>query len=144
MERKARIASLSFFGVLFAFCIWWFFASNYDYSALAGTYAFYGEGVSSKLVLNEDQSFHQEVTRSGQTMTANGTWSRFGEAGVNFSIQFLRVPGAKTFVENFGKGYGSMEDNEFFGHFEKVLGLYPILKIDGNPPEPTFHKVLFR
>ncbi len=100
-------------------------------------------GVTSKLVLKPDQTFHQELTKDGRTSTANGTWHRSGEASVNFSIEFLRIPGAKTFIEDFGQGYGSTEDNEFFGHFEKILGVYPVLKIDPDPAGPTFHKVLF-
>ncbi|HZQ44449.1 MAG TPA: hypothetical protein VFA99_14435 [Acidobacteriaceae bacterium] len=146
VERKARIASLSFFVALFAFWGWWYVASNYDYSALAGTYAFRGDGVTSKLVLKSDQTFHQQVTIDGRTSTADGTWHRSGEAGVNFSIEFLRVPGAKTFVEEFGKRYGSIEDNEFFGYFEKFLGIYPPLHLYrvGELQGPVFHKQLFR
>lgn len=144
--RKGRIASLSILGVLVAFFVWWYVASDYDYSALAGAYAFSRDGVTSKLVLKSDQTFHQEVTKDGRTSIANGTWHRSGEAGVNFSIEFLRVPGAKTFVEEFGKGYGSVEDNEFFGYFEKFLGLYPSLHLYriGEPQGPVFHKQLFR
>ena len=144
--RKARIASLTFFGAVIAFWAWWFFAANYDYSMLAGTYVFRGQGVTSRLMLHSDRTFHQEVTQDGHTRTASGTWHRSGEAGVSFSIEFLRVPGGKTFVEEFGKGYGSIEDNVFFGHFEKILGVYPILKINNinaDPPGPTFHKVWF-
>ena len=143
MKKSARVAGLVLLGLVI-FLGWWASASNYDYSALAGTYAFHGQGVKSKLVLNADRTFHQEVTKNGQTQTANGTWHRSGEGGVDFSIEFLRVPGARTFLEEFGKGYGSIEDNEFYGHFEKILGIYPILKINANPLGPTFHKVWFR
>jgi hypothetical protein len=126
--------------VLVLFFGWYLAATDYDYGALAGTYRFRGQGVSSKLVLRLDHTFYQEVTQGGHTITAQGTWRLFGEAHVNFSIEFLRVPGAETSIEEFGKGDGSIEDNEFFGHFEKILGIYPILKINANPPGPTFHK----
>jgi hypothetical protein len=147
MKKFARVVGTIAGTILVGWMLfvgWWWIASNYDYAALAGTYAFHGDGVTSKLVLRPDQTFHQEVTKDGRTSAADGTWHRSGEAGVNFSIEFLRVPGAKTFVEEFGKGDGSVEDNEFFGDFDKILGIYPTLKINANPPGPTFHKVLFR
>ena len=133
----ALFAVVLFFG-------WWWIASNYDYSALAGTYSFSGQGVTSKLVLKSDQTFLQEVTQGGHTQTASGTWHRSGEAGVNFSIEFLRVPGAKMPVEEQGRGDGTIEDHEFYGHFNKFLGIYPSLHVNGAPEGPVFHKKLFR
>jgi hypothetical protein len=126
------------------FAGWWVIASNYDYDALAGTYVFNDGGVSSTLQLNKDKTFHQEVIANNVRKEANGSWRRVGEGGVNFSIEFLKLPGSRTFFEEFGKGYGGIEDQEYFGHFEKILGVYPILKINANPPGPTFHRVLFR
>jgi hypothetical protein len=145
MERKARIASLSFFAVLFAFSVWWLFAANYDYSALAGTYVFRGDGVTSTLLLRKDATFHQTVQQNGQNRQADGQWRRIGEGGVNFSIEFLRVPGAQTFIEQQpGHGDGTVADNEFYGEFKKFLGIYPSLHLDGEPHGPVFHKKLFR
>lgn len=144
-ERKARIASLCFFGVLLAFFIWWFFASNYDYSALAGTYVFRGNGVTSTLLLRKDETFHQVVQQNGQVRQTDGRWRRIGEGGVNFSPEFLRVPGAHTFIEQQpGHGDGTIADSEFYGQFTKFLGLYPSLHLDGEPQGPVFHKQLFR
>jgi hypothetical protein len=145
VERKARIASLSFFGVLFAFWIWWYFASNYNYGALAGTYVFRGEGVTSTLLLRKDATFHQTLQQKGLIHQADGRWERIGEGGVNFSPEFLRVPGAQTFIEQQpGHGDGTVADNEFYGEFEKFLGIYPSLHLDPKPDGPVFHKQLFR
>ncbi|HXS13700.1 MAG TPA: hypothetical protein VN734_13410 [Acidobacteriaceae bacterium] len=141
--RKARIASLSFLTALVAFWVWWFFAAN---SALAGTYEFRGHGATSTLLLRKDATFHQILRQNGQTLQADGSWRRIGEGRVNFSPEFLRVPGAQTFIEEQpGRGGdGSVADNEFYGEFKKFLGIYPSLHLDGDPDGPVFHKRLFR
>ena len=145
VERKARIASLSLFALLFLSPIWYFFAANYDYRWLAGTYVFRGQGVTSTLLLRKDTTFHQTVTQHGQIQQVEGHWRRIGEGGVNFSEEFLRVPGAQTFEEHQpGQGDGSAADHEFYGEFEKFLGIYPSLHLDGQPNGPVFHKRLFR
>jgi hypothetical protein len=119
-------------------------ASDYDYGALAGTYSFDENGVASTLVLRPDRSFHQEVVRRGQREVADGNWRRSGMAGVNFSREFLRLPGAKTFTEEFGMSYGNEDDSEFYGHFDKIVGIYPILNLNANPPGPTLYWKWFR
>jgi hypothetical protein len=123
---------------------WYCIAANYDYAALAGAYSFRGDGVASKLLLHKDHSFHQEVVEKGEKKEADGTWHRVGEGGVSFSKEFLRLPGAKTFTEEFGMAYGNAEDSEFCGHFEKVGGVYPILKVNANEPGPTLYWKWFR
>jgi hypothetical protein len=117
---------------------WWFIASNYDYDALAGTYVFHGDGVTSTLVLRKDTTFHQTNVAHGVKTQADGQWRRIGEGGVNFSSEFLRVPGAKDYLEELpGQGDGGPEDHQFFGDFSKFLGLYPSLELRGGP---VFHK----
>jgi hypothetical protein len=137
---SASVASL----LLCALVGWYCIAADYSYAMLAGTYTFSGDGVRSKLLLKPDQTFHQEVWTSTTHESTSGTWRRVGEGGVSFSIEFLRIPGAKTFLEEFGPvGDGTEEDREFFGTFEKIGGVYPRLLINANPPQVIFHRKLF-
>src|ERR1039458_1820922 len=133
LTRSAKLAGGTFLAILL-FLGWYYVAANYDYGALAGTYSFHGDDVSSTLLLRSDRSFHQEVLERGQRKVADGSWRRIGEGGVNFSKEFLRIPGAKTFTEEFGESYGNEDDSEFYGNFEKIAGLYPILNLNANPP----------
>jgi hypothetical protein len=139
--KRGASGLLVVFGLFAAFWVWYCIAANYDYSALAGTYVFHGEGVTSTLQLRKDATFHQTVHQNGQTQQAEEHWQRIGEGGVVFSPQFLRVPGARTFIEH---GDGSIAEVEFYGHFQKFLGVYPSLYLDGEPRGPAFHKQLFR
>lgn len=134
----------SIFLALALFCLWYSVAANYDYDALAGTYTFNGDGESSTLILKPDRTFQQELRTNRGVDRATGTWRRIGEGGVNFSLGFLRISGAKEYREEFPDHLdGTPEDDEYYGHFEKVLGIYPILKLNANPPGPTLHKRLF-
>ena len=135
-------------GGTFAFiallCLWFSIASNYDYNALSGTYKYKSDGATSTLVLKADRTFFQQVNQNGKTANAIGTWRRIGEGGVNFSLGFLRIPGAKQYREEFPEHLdGTVEDDEYYGHFGKIAGMYPILKLNANPPGPTLHKQLF-
>jgi len=143
LNRSARAAGITLL-VVAAFVCWWAVASNYDYGALSGTYTFSGDGESSTLVLKPDRTFQQELRHDGKVDHATGTWRRMGEGGVNFSLGFLPISGAKQFREEFPDHLdGTPEDDEYYGHFEKVLGVYPILKLNANPPGPTLHRRLF-
>jgi hypothetical protein len=123
---------------------WWYVASNYDYSALAGTYTFRQHDVKVTLTLRRDRTFHQELKTQSGSQRADGTWRRIGAGGVVFSLGFLRVPGAKDYREEFpDRTYGTPEDEEYFGHFEKVLGLYTILKLNPDPLGPTLYRRIF-
>jgi len=143
MNRSARAAGITLLIVAALMC-WYVIATGYDYADLAGTYTFSGNGQSSTLVLNSNRTFQQELRHDGKVDHATGIWNRIGEGGVNFSLGFLRIPGAKQYREEFPDHvYGTPEDDEYYGHFEKVLGVYPILKLNANPPGPTLHKRLF-
>jgi hypothetical protein len=123
---------------------WYCVAANYDYDALAGTYSFHAHGVSSTLILRADGSFHQEVQEGNRREVADGSWNKAGEAGVGFSKEFLRLPDAKTQKDDFGPGAGLEIASEFYGHFEKIAGLYPVLYLNASPPDVTFHRRLRR
>ena len=145
--KSRAVAKSGFAGLLIALLAgwcWYCIAANYDYSALAGTYVFHGGDVTSTLLLRKDASFHQTLEQNGLTRQSDGQWQRIGEGGVVFSSQFLRVPGVRTFIERDpGHGDGSVADVEFYGHFQKFVGIYPSLYLDGQPNGPAFHKQLF-
>jgi hypothetical protein len=143
LNRSARAAAVTLLLVAL-FVGWWTIASNYDYSALAGTYMFRQRDMSATLTLRRDGTFHQELRTGSGLQTADGTWHRIGEGGVEFSLGFLRVPGAKKYREEFPDHLdGTSEDDQYFGHFEKVLGIYPILKLNANPPAPRLYRRMF-
>ena len=144
LSRSARVG-VSILIALTLCVVWWVIASNYDYGALAGTYKFQENGTSSTLILRPDKSFHEEISSAGKIQTADGKWRRIGEGGVCFSIEFLRVPGARTAIEEFPDSDKSdINANNFYGRFEKIMGVYPELKLNANPPGPIFYKQLFR
>jgi len=135
---------LGTFLILALFDFWFVIASGYDYSDLAGTYDFKDSNEAATLYLKSDHTFQEEITHSGRVDHAQGTWDRSGMAGVEFSAGFIKVPGAKTYAEEFPDHlYGNPEDHQYFGRFEKILGIYPTLHMNANPPGPTFHKRLF-
>ncbi len=115
------------------FCAWWYVASNYDYGALAGTYAFQGNGETCTLYLRPDRTFVQELSRSGEIQKSQGQWRRYGESHVSFSNEFLRVSGEE--MDAAGQAHGE---------FEKQIGIFPTLVLAPLPDGPTFHKKLFR
>jgi len=115
-----------------AFCLWWMVASDYDYAALAGTYVFDGKEETCTLYLRSDRTFVQELSQAGETRRSQGHWHRSGEAGVDFSSEFLRLSGE----EMNGRG-------EAYGWFQKVLGLFPTLDLAPSPGGPRLHKRLF-
>jgi hypothetical protein len=142
MNRSARSAGIVV--LVIALVIGWYcIAANYDYGALAGTYTFSGDSETSKLILKSDRTFQQELRHDGKLETATGTWHRIGEGGVDFSIGFLRIPGAKPYREEFPDHLdGTSADDQYYGHVEKVMGIYPELKLNANPPGPTYYRQL--
>jgi hypothetical protein len=143
MMRRAAKTLLILCTCVLSFCIWFYIAADYDYGALAGTYVYHDHDVRCVLRLRSDGSFHQELTASSGTQTAGGRWRRIGEGGVAFSLGFLRLPHAQTFVERFHTRYGNPDDDAYYGHFEKILTLYPKLIIDGDGDDPVLYRRLF-
>lgn len=142
-RRRAAQILLKLCACLVGFCIWFYIAADNDYSGLAGTYVYRGHDVRCVLRLRSDGSFHQELTSSSGTQTADGRWHRMGEGSVSFSLGFLRLPHAQTFVERFHMRYGSPDDDAYFGHFERILTLYPKLILDGDGDDPVLYRRLF-
>ncbi len=143
MLKRIVYAVGSLLLALALFCLWYSIAANYDYDELAGTYTFSGDGVSSTLVLKADATYQQELRHNGRVDYAKGTWHRSGMAGVGFSNGFLRLPGTRTAIEEWPDSSPSDPDaHTFYGHFRKVLGIYPVLDLNPNPPVLTFKKCL--
>jgi hypothetical protein len=115
--------------LLTGFWIWYGIASNYDYSALAGTYVFRGDGESCTLYLRADRTFVEELNRSGTVHKAEGHWDRYGEAHVSFSGEFLKLTNEEL-----------NESGQAHGQFDKVLGIIPELVLAPLPDGPTFHR----
>lgn len=62
-------------------------------SLIAGKYAGDEEGVLATLVMKNDHTFDQEVTNSGVTRHAHGTWSVRENGDILFSRDFLKASG---------------------------------------------------
>lgn len=118
--------------LLVAFWLWYSVASNYDYGALAGTYVFRGNGESCTLYLRANQTFTEELSRSGFTRKAQGRWLRYGESHVSFSNGFLTVSNQRL-----------NESGQTHGEFDKTLGIIPRLVLAPLPDGPTFHRKWF-
>lgn len=120
--RRLGIAAMSIMVGLALFIGWYYIAANYDYSALAGTYAMSIQGESCLLNLHSDQTFTEQVTRSGRTQTVAGTWDRSGEAGVSFSGWVITFPSGQT-----------SRSAQVYGQFGKTFGLWPWLSLGDGP-----------
>jgi hypothetical protein len=114
-------------------CGWYAVAANYDYRALAGTYVLTSNGEKCTLKLRSDQTFSQEIDRSGNLQIVRGQWRRYGESHVSFSSEFLKLPGQEL-----------NESGEAHGQFDKTLGILPFLVLAPLPNGPTLRKHLFR
>jgi hypothetical protein len=129
-RRKSRLAALAFL-VIVLFIGWYAIAANYDYGVLAGVYVLDGNGERCVLDLRSDRSFTEELVQSGHVQRAVGTWSRYGQAHVSFSHEFLMVSGQEL------NGTGQAH-----GEFDKRLGLIPVLTLAPLPGGPKFRKRL--
>jgi hypothetical protein len=129
-RRRVTLAVLALLAVVL-FIAWYTVAANYDYSALAGVYVLNQNGERCVLNLRSDRSFTEELTQSGNIQRAAGTWHRYGQAHVSFSLDFLRVSGQELNASG-----------EAHGQFEKSLGLFPVLTLAPLPNGPQFRKRL--
>ncbi len=119
---------------LLLFWIWYWRAADYSYEAIVGTYAYSAHGETSQLVLNEDRTFLQERTLSGNTERAQGTWRRSGEGGVSFSKEFLPI--GQVHPDSDGETYGEIK--------KVVLELIPSIVVGPDRENgPRFRKKLF-
>ena len=139
MLAKA-IVSLTLAIVLFLG--WYSVAANYGCDVLAGTYTFSTPAISSVLVLKADQSFEQALTQDGLSKHAEGTWRPSGGTVV-FSGSLLRLPGQRSFSDSPGSTHSKTND-EFYGHFTKILTVYPELHFDAGNADIKLHRRLFR
>jgi hypothetical protein len=111
---------------------WYWEGENFSDRAVSGTYTFRLNGETSTLVLRPDHSFQQELDSAGTVRRAEGSWHVFGEGGIAFSGEFLKVAGEEMGAS--GRPYGQIEN--WFGIVSITLA--------PNPDGPRFHKKLFR
>jgi len=128
MKKPIRIIG-TFLLAAVAFSAWYHIAANYDYQALCGTYVYRTNNETCVLHLYQNRTFVQEISDQGKVQRVHGNWSRFGEAHVAFSSEFLKLPGQA--FDTSGQAHGE---------FEKILGLFPKLSLAPVPGGPTFHK----
>ncbi len=126
-------ATIGVLSAIVLLCGWYAVAANYDCQALAGTYILTGNGEKCTLKLRSDQTFSEEIYRSGNLQIVRGHWHRYGESHVSFSSEFLKLPGQEL-----------NESGEAHGQFDKTLGILPFLVLAPLPNGPTLRKHLFR
>jgi hypothetical protein len=97
---------------------WFVIASDYGDGVTSGTYHLSQNGGTSILVLNPDHTFQEELNRSGKLLHASGHWRRSGQAGVEFSKEFLEVSGQEL-----------GPDGVAYGHIKKKLGVFVFLAL---------------
>jgi hypothetical protein len=132
VSKPVRIIGWVFLS-LAAFCAWYSVASNYDYSAVSGTYICRMNGEMTTLVLKEDQSFQEEAVRQGKVLHAQGSWYRYGESGIGFSMEFIKIPGEEIHV-----------DGSAYGYIYKRFGLFFSITLAPDQNGPKLYKKLIR
>jgi hypothetical protein len=131
-QRNRRLISIAAVLLVGLFLSWYYAAANYDYDALAGVYILDRNGERCVLSLRSNHTFTEELTSAGTLQKAEGTWHRYGESHVSFSMEFLRVSGEELNASG-----------ESHGEFEKRLGLFTVLTLAPLPNGPEFHKRIF-
>jgi hypothetical protein len=111
---------------------WYWEGENFSDGAASGTYTFQLNGEKSTLVLTPDHRFPHELKSAGTVRRTGGSWHVFGEGGIGFSEEFLKVTGEEMGPS--GRPYGQIEN--WFGIVSITLA--------PNPDGPRFHKKLFR
>jgi hypothetical protein len=111
---------------------WYYIAADYSYGAVSGTYTLSLNGEKSTLILNQDRSFQQELSRDGKVERTQGTWRRLGQGGVVFSKEFLKVSGQEV-----------RPDGQADGEVKKKLGLFLSIRLNPDPGGPVLHKQPF-
>jgi hypothetical protein len=122
MMRRLQKVCLMLLAAIVAFCIWFSIASNYDESAVAGVYVAQREHATSTLLLQSDGSFVQYLDGTNQHLKTTGRWHRIGEGGIVMSPQFMSLATEQRSASV-----------ETYGEVHKVLTLFPVLWIDGQP-----------
>jgi hypothetical protein len=115
--------------LLLLFTIWYSVASNYGDHAVSGTYTYKESAETSILILREDHSFQQALSRSGNIHHTEGKWRRLGQGGIAFSREFQEVSG-----QQLGPG------GQYFGEVKKKFTLFTFIALDPQLGGPIFHK----
>jgi hypothetical protein len=117
---------------LFTFVVWYVEADNFNDEKISGTYTFHSNSVASTLVLKSDHGFWQQLYDGEGVKRAEGSWRVSGEGHIEFSPEFLSVPGQDM---SFG--------GQAYGQINNTLGLVSIT-LAPNQNGPNFRKKLFK
>jgi hypothetical protein len=112
--------------------VWFWEGENFSDGAVSGTYTFNVNGESTILVLGLDHTFRQEQKKDRKVTHAEGKWHVFGEGGIGFSQEFLRVSGQEA-----------ASTSQVNGQIKNWFGLVSIT-LAPNPDGPTFRKNVLR
>jgi hypothetical protein len=138
VPKPVRIASRMIGWVFLAaavFSVWYWFAADYSYGAVSGAYVYRSDDVTSTLVLKADRSFLQEVRLQGKVQRTQGSWTRVGEGGIDFSHEFLAVGG--IYPESDGFTHGEVQ--------KSFLDLIPSVVLGADREHgPRFHRQFVR
>jgi hypothetical protein len=132
VSRPVRIIGW-FFLSLAVFWTWYMVAADYSYRAVSGTYVCRMNGEKTTLVLKEDKSFQEEAVRQGKVLHAQGSWYRYGESGIGFSKEFIKVPGEEIHA-----------DGSAYGYIYKRFGLFFSITLAPDQDGPKLYKKLIR
>ena len=131
--KRLWILSGSLFLLILSFVVWYVVASDYGDSVATGIYYFDQNGQTSTLALKRDHIFQQELSHEGKVERATGTWHRSGEGGINFSKEFLLVPGQERLTD--GTAFADIHKTSGF-FVSLVLRQYYVLwygRVDLSP-----------
>jgi hypothetical protein len=136
MTKAARVGSV-FTLLIFCFVLL-YIASDFSDGVVSGRYHLAQNGETSILVLKPNHSFEQELSHSGKTEHAEGSWRRLGEGGIAFSKEFLIVSGQEPGAD--GTTYG--EIHKPFGFLVSIaLSQYHVLwygRVDPSPDKNVY------
>jgi hypothetical protein len=113
---------------LLILCFWYVKAESIFDKDVPGTYAFHQGQIAVLLTITPDHRFQEEVRTADRVARAEGTWHIFGEGRIEFSKEFIVLPGQEICYEN--PSCGSISNS--FGFMSIRLGL--------NPPGLRFRK----
>lgn len=113
---------------LLIWAFWFLEAGNIGDRSVVGTYTVEAGGDSYALVLKTDHTFRQDFLHQSKTEHVDGSWRLFGEAGIAFSPNFIKLPGQTM-----------NSDGTAYGQIKNTFGIVSIT-LAPNPGGPILHK----